>query len=690
MRLRSIAIAAVAIAAGLLVAGPALAGVSKVSGGIEFTYEDPSAGSVSLAGDFNNWNMNAEPLTQGDDGVWRVVVDLGPGTYEYKFVVNGSEWIADPENPLVVGDYGNSGITIDDDGEPVVGSAASAISNTPANSRVMLNGWYRATYDTRSDVPSDPRWRLDRPAHELYLEVNPTVTSVASGSATLKLTTGTGDYKEISTDLYSGWATLEGGPFSVTGFYNTELLQFDNPLETVGHLDLAGTITEEHLPFGRGAQGIIVETEFWDIDAVGAYGNVYDWDYLDDPDYYDNTGTDLVAARFKRPVGPAVVGATYTSWKDGWWIGFEGENSSPQIDDYLADNPESQSSWFELSNTETWIGVDVDMPVVSELLYAKAEIARYGFESLWDVGNMEKVEGESYSNGAIDVPIGDVTGNAFRVVMTSSPMPTVDLRLEGTMLSVEGMEAGEQYVSFAGPAWPSEIEGAFTEVTGTGSPLTVGIFGPAPERSETCVEFDAGMAFGIFDLGFELDHRGYEWTYLNGVPGTDVESNVWEISLMRVAADVDASVNERIDVGLALERFSLNPENDEYESPSTFEMIFDARVGLWTDWDLLLDLRSISYTDYERVDGDSMFVDDDNFFAPYVALVYSPRENVEIRAGYGVNPVQYTDTPVAGRANGRERWRSEYLWEHGLYDEMDAEEALSDARTIGVMAVLTF
>ena len=66
-----------------------------------------------------------------------------------------------------------------------------------------------------------------------------------------------------------------------------------------------------------------------------------------------------------------------------------------EIDDYLADNPESQSSWFELSNTETWIGVDVDMPVVSELLYAKAEIARYGFESLWDVGNMEKVEGET-------------------------------------------------------------------------------------------------------------------------------------------------------------------------------------------------------------------------------------------------------------------------------------------------------
>ncbi|MFH1865191.1 MAG: isoamylase early set domain-containing protein, partial [Candidatus Eisenbacteria bacterium] len=281
----------------LLVAGSAIAGLSKVDGGVEFTFDDPSAGSVSLAGDFNNWNMNAQPLTADADGVWRVVVDLEPGEYEYKFVVNGSEWIADPENPKVVGDYGNSGITVNDDGEPVHGGTADAISNTTANSRVMLNGWYRATYDTQSDVPSDPRWRLDRPAHEVYLQVNPTVTSVATGSATLYLSTGTGNYKEVSIDLYSGWARLEGGPFSVTGFYNEELVQYDNPLETVGHINLGGTIPEEHIPFGRGAQGIMLDTEFWDVTLSMIYANVYDYYIMNDPSVYDNTETDLVAAR---------------------------------------------------------------------------------------------------------------------------------------------------------------------------------------------------------------------------------------------------------------------------------------------------------------------------------------------------------------------------------------------------------
>ncbi|MEE8572970.1 MAG: glycogen-binding domain-containing protein, partial [Gemmatimonadota bacterium] len=154
MKHRGIAGVALVVAVALLAAGPARSAVSKVDGGIEFTFDHPNAGSVSLAGEFNNWNANADPLTQGEDGVWRVVVDLGPGDHEYKFVVNGSEWIADPENPRVLGDYGNSGITINDDGEPVAAGDEEAISNTPVNSRVMLTGWYRTTYQMQSDVTS--------------------------------------------------------------------------------------------------------------------------------------------------------------------------------------------------------------------------------------------------------------------------------------------------------------------------------------------------------------------------------------------------------------------------------------------------------------------------------------------------------------------------------------------------------
>jgi hypothetical protein len=680
-------------AVALLATAPAQAGVSRVDGGIEFTFDHPSAGSVSLAGDFNSWNMNAEPLTQDEDGVWRVVVDLGPGEYGYKFVVNGSEWVADPENPRVVGDFGNSGITINDDGDLVSEEDADPISNTSVNSRVQLNGWYRATYDWQASVPSDPRWRLNRPAHEFYIAVNPTVTSMASGNATVRLSTGAGDIKEISADIYSGHLTLEGGLFSVTGFYNEERLQYDNPLETVGHIDLDGTIPEEHIPFGRGAQGIMIDTEFWDFTLDAAYANIYDYYIMNDPSVYDNTGTDLLAARLKRTVGPVTLGATYTSRRDGWWIGFEGTNTSPHIDEYLASGPDSLSSWFELSNTETWIGFDADIPVVSDLLYAKAEYSLYSYDSLFDVANKAKIEGEDYSNGAIDVPVGNMDGWAATGVLESSPLPYLDLRLQVTKAAIDSMSPGEQYVAFGSPYWLAIPEGEFTEVTGTSSPLSVNVFGQAPERDELEFKFDADFGFGIFDAGFEYDRADFEWRYHEEVEGSFGSFDTWKERISRLSVTGGADVAERIRVGFATELLSGYYDVDYLKDASRLETILTADVGFWQDWNVLLDIRSISYTDIPRLaqsTPDSIHFDDDGFLAPYVALVYSPRENIEVRVGYGVDPTNYVDTPVEGRGDGRGRWLSNYLWNHSDHDVLDAEKALADAKTIGVMAVITF
>lgn len=77
-----------------------LAGPVRLPGGYLFSLEDPIAVSVHLAGDFNGWSEDAEPMRDPDgDGVWTVVVDLTPGRYEYKFVVDGgARWFADPGN----------------------------------------------------------------------------------------------------------------------------------------------------------------------------------------------------------------------------------------------------------------------------------------------------------------------------------------------------------------------------------------------------------------------------------------------------------------------------------------------------------------------------------------------------------------------------------------------------------------
>jgi putative ABC transport system permease protein len=54
---------------------------------------------VSLAGNFNGWNPNEEPMTRTAQG-WQTTIHLPPGRYAYKFSVNHT-MITDPANPAV-------------------------------------------------------------------------------------------------------------------------------------------------------------------------------------------------------------------------------------------------------------------------------------------------------------------------------------------------------------------------------------------------------------------------------------------------------------------------------------------------------------------------------------------------------------------------------------------------------------
>jgi len=75
---------------------------------VTFIYEDESATTVNLVGTMNGWNRTATPFSK-DDGEFEVTVELCPGEYEYKFLINGEKWITDPNNELVCpGRYKNS------------------------------------------------------------------------------------------------------------------------------------------------------------------------------------------------------------------------------------------------------------------------------------------------------------------------------------------------------------------------------------------------------------------------------------------------------------------------------------------------------------------------------------------------------------------------------------------------------
>ncbi len=64
-------------------------------------FRDAQAADVQIAGDFNGWipdrDVQSHIETQGIDRVWTKVMLLPPGTYQYRYVVDG-EWRVDPEN----------------------------------------------------------------------------------------------------------------------------------------------------------------------------------------------------------------------------------------------------------------------------------------------------------------------------------------------------------------------------------------------------------------------------------------------------------------------------------------------------------------------------------------------------------------------------------------------------------------
>lgn len=60
-----------------------------------FTCHAANANAVFLAGTFNEWDPSNTPMRQTSAGEWTAELELAPGRYEYKFIVDG-EWTCEP------------------------------------------------------------------------------------------------------------------------------------------------------------------------------------------------------------------------------------------------------------------------------------------------------------------------------------------------------------------------------------------------------------------------------------------------------------------------------------------------------------------------------------------------------------------------------------------------------------------
>jgi 1,4-alpha-glucan branching enzyme len=65
-------------------------------GVVTFALWAPWKKSVHLIGDFNRWDMAADPLAVDQSGLWWIEKRLEPGPHVYQFVIDGETVVGDP------------------------------------------------------------------------------------------------------------------------------------------------------------------------------------------------------------------------------------------------------------------------------------------------------------------------------------------------------------------------------------------------------------------------------------------------------------------------------------------------------------------------------------------------------------------------------------------------------------------
>lgn len=83
---------------------------------MQFIVVAPTASTVSLVGDFSDWDAARFKMERvSDEGAWMITVPLAPGRYEYQFEIDGKLRITDPTRPQTSSDFGsaNSVVTVE-------------------------------------------------------------------------------------------------------------------------------------------------------------------------------------------------------------------------------------------------------------------------------------------------------------------------------------------------------------------------------------------------------------------------------------------------------------------------------------------------------------------------------------------------------------------------------------------------
>ena len=634
---------------------------TKPGGRAIFTYFDPDAEAVYLAGEFNDWNPHELLMEKEEDNVWRISLELAPGEYEYKFVVDGN-WVTDPMNPTIRGDMGNSVIRVNEDGTASYPAGAQLLTNTPVSSRVLFGGQFLSRFTGSRDYPGDRRFKLGKPDIKLDVNIKAHISEGAEllGSFDVNTTDAEKMY-EAHLHLDSLGLDLDAGEFSVSAFFNRELFETSDPLSLVGNYPFPEPTYEKPQRFGLGYAGIKLRYELLELLLANEFKN---WAFspdtldfpniagrrqlgffsrristVDEPTDFSNYGTDVLAGRISKDFGFVAPGVVFRVDKNRWWLPTS-EITYEEFDSIYA-RENLSSDWLDLGSWELGAGGDVrvNMWDVASLW---AEYIYWKYASLIEAGNRENRD--RTGDGKLDIPLGKQSGFLSGAGLSFDLFKNLNLTLSTELEHYNPMDTNDVYII------PHPNDGE------TGRPTLT---------YETLPEYDRKAFLGV------MKYRGKHLSAGISYRFEDVKDT------RRFGA-----ILPELSFSLFKKRIALRFKG-EYSSGSLGETNFfgtDILYGLSYNFS-----RELSFdTDvmYKRLDTHSS--DAKDYFFPYLAFIWQPKEAIRFELSTGVSPYD-----IKGRYTGRSKWLYDTMDENSI-SFVDALSRMEQYRGINIFASVRF
>jgi len=654
-----------------------------------FTYFDPDAREVSLTGDFTDWNPTGIEMTKQSDGNWFAKIELKPGEYEYKFVVDGN-WTTDPMNPTVRGDFGNSVIKIASDGTAIYPDGAKKLSNSTASSRILFSGLFvtnMLTFRDR-DLPGgyygDNRWKLYRPLAkvDINLRVNVAEGVAAFGSFDVNTFDAEKIY-EAHLHIDSVGISLNTQDFALDGFYNREIFILGDPLGLVGDYKYDEPTFEKPQKFGLGCAGIIFGTTvkrtiFKGTNVNLLAGNVFeDWTLDTDPLDFSNRfgrrpvgfwmrtvaradkptdfsdyGTDVFAGRISNDFGFISPAIDFRIDRDQLWL--PTSEITYSLFDSIYDNHNLHSDWLDLGALETGIGGDLTIvPIHFISLYG--EFINWNYRSSIDAGNRENHDntGDSTLDITLGTQNGYIAGGGLKIELPKNFYVQSSAEIE----HYDPMDSNQTYII------PQHNDGS------TGRPTL---------EFQTMSKFDRTKFSGAVGFDRKIVSANIE--------GFD-EKNKDDYNYIGVAPDIKLNLFDKRLMLKSMAIISSGECDSERLKFSGIDLIFNTKFYLTkkfaVEGDILYKKIKQDYVSGVEIT-DSTAIVDKSILAPYFAFLYEPKNGISFEISTGVRPYN-----LRGQYTGRTEWIYDTMSDNGI-SYIDALERMSLFQGINLFASVRF